>query len=263
VDDELEAPRKKELEKSLAHDGNLQLQHQLLLKTKLDPSEKIPCPNKEALYHRSGRVVIFRPWMRMAAAAVIIAATAGIFYYTGSGSGMPSASGSTADAGTKTSVPKKAETNTGTIPVKENKAASPELVAANNNEVKNKKANANVNRVPQRDNITNQVAYKGIQQNGDPVDISNENLPQRTPRVIEGIALVDTHKETLNNPGVTSSLPDRITTIPAADAASIDNKGSVKGFLRKATRLIEKRTGIDPTNEDGELLIGVIAVKLK
>jgi hypothetical protein len=41
-----------------------------------------------------------------------------------------------------------------------------------------------------------------------------------------------------------------------------DKKGSVRGFLRKATRFIERRTGINPTNEDDELLIGAIAIKL-
>ena len=41
-----------------------------------------------------------------------------------------------------------------------------------------------------------------------------------------------------------------------------DKKGSFRGFLRKATRFIERRTGINPTNEDDELLIGAVAIKL-
>ncbi|HZH95226.1 MAG TPA: hypothetical protein VEY06_05040, partial [Flavisolibacter sp.] len=41
-----------------------------------------------------------------------------------------------------------------------------------------------------------------------------------------------------------------------------NKKGSVRGFLRKATRFIERRTGINPVNEDDELLIGVVAIKL-
>jgi hypothetical protein len=57
-------------------------------------------------------------------------------------------------------------------------------------------------------------------------------------------------------------LPDRTTTGTTQDE-TVAKKGSVKGFLRKATRLIEKRTGFDPTNENGELLLGVVAVKLK
>lgn len=41
-----------------------------------------------------------------------------------------------------------------------------------------------------------------------------------------------------------------------------DKKGSLKTFLRKATRFVEKTTGIDPSNGDDELLIGAVALKL-
>jgi hypothetical protein len=48
------------------------------------------------------------------------------------------------------------------------------------------------------------------------------------------------------------------------DALVTENKSSrFKGFLRKATRFIERRTGINPVNEDNELLIGAVAIKLK
>jgi hypothetical protein len=42
-----------------------------------------------------------------------------------------------------------------------------------------------------------------------------------------------------------------------------NKRGSVKGFLRKATRFIERRTGVATTNENDELLIGAVAIKLK
>ena len=66
----------------------------------------------------------------------------------------------------------------------------------------------------------------------------------------------------INNSVVTSSSTNR-TIIETTPEETVAKKGSVKGFLRKATRLIEKRTGFDPTNENGELLLGVVAVKLK
>jgi len=70
----------------------------------------------------------------------------------------------------------------------------------------------------------------------------------------------------VNNSNVTSSLLERNTNETPVNEdepiASNDRKGSVKGFLRKATRMIEKRTGIDPTN-DGELFIGAVAINLK
>ncbi|HYK55316.1 MAG TPA: hypothetical protein VEV15_02490, partial [Flavisolibacter sp.] len=85
-------------------------------------------------------------------------------------------------------------------------------------------------------------------------------------------ASFDPSKEILNTSAVTSALSQRNTTInattppvPGSDVAdNNERKGSFKSFLRKATRLIERKTGIDPTSgEEDELLIGAVAVKLK
>ena len=81
-------------------------------------------------------------------------------------------------------------------------------------------------------------------------------------------------QQTINNQSVTTSTEPAYTTIDDAattetmvsHAVSISNddkKGSVRGFLRKASRFIERRTGINPVNEDDELVIGVVALKLK
>jgi hypothetical protein len=42
-----------------------------------------------------------------------------------------------------------------------------------------------------------------------------------------------------------------------------DKKGSMRGFLRKTARFIERRTGVDPTNEGDELMIGALTISLK
>jgi hypothetical protein len=73
----------------------------------------------------------------------------------------------------------------------------------------------------------------------------------------------DRHSEGLNNSPVTSLLANRNTDVAITDSEKDNHKGSFKGFLRKASRMIEKRTGFDPVNDNGELLIGVVAVKLK
>jgi hypothetical protein len=79
-------------------------------------------------------------------------------------------------------------------------------------------------------------------------------------------AIIKTPSEIVNNNSVTSVASNRNTAVDATTSENKNevaiNKGSVKGFLRKATRVIEKRTGIDPTN-DGELLIGAVAINLK
>jgi hypothetical protein len=53
-------------------------------------------------------------------------------------------------------------------------------------------------------------------------------------------------------------------TAEQRDVVKTDNekKSSLKGFLRKATRFIERRTNISTTNENNELVIGVVALKL-
>jgi hypothetical protein len=41
-----------------------------------------------------------------------------------------------------------------------------------------------------------------------------------------------------------------------------EDKGGIKGLLRKATRVFERRTNIQTTTEDNKLLVGVFAVSL-
>jgi hypothetical protein len=79
----------------------------------------------------------------------------------------------------------------------------------------------------------------------------------------------------VNNPTVTpNTVPSYVplndataktmVPVPAVTQTTTDERGgvSVKGFLRKATRFIERRTGIKTVNEDNELLVGAVALKL-
>lgn len=56
-----------------------------------------------------------------------------------------------------------------------------------------------------------------------------------------------------------------ITAGSNADFAEQDEKGNkrIRGLFRKVTRFFEKTTRINPTNNDDQLLIGAVAVKLK
>ncbi len=81
IDKELTADKKNIVEFELASNKNYQLQHQFLLKTKLDAGEKIVFPHKEELYRKTERrVVAFKRWMRIAAAAIIVAAVSVLFF---------------------------------------------------------------------------------------------------------------------------------------------------------------------------------------
>ena len=82
------------------------------------------------------------------------------------------------------------------------------------------------------------------------------------------------NKPTLSNPVVTSDITPAYISIEASakttvpvNAVAFENDteksgGSVKGFLRKATRIIERHTGIKTVNDNDELLIGAVALKL-
>jgi hypothetical protein len=89
------------------------------------------------------------------------------------------------------------------------------------------------------------------------------------PRVAE---VVGAPQQIINDPAVTVPNAGTYNTIevPTGEDArgSIaredhEKKGSMRGFLRKTTRFIERRTGIDPTNEGDELMIGALTINLK
>ena len=78
-------------------------------------------------------------------------------------------------------------------------------------------------------------------------------------------------QQTVNNKTVTSpsiaSLNDQTTDALTAVHATVvepddEKKSKLKGFLRKATRFIERRTNISTTNENNQLLIGAVAIQL-
>jgi hypothetical protein len=266
IDNELTTDQKKRIELEIFANKDYHFQHQLLLKTKLEPSEQIVYPNKEELYHRTERrIVAFRPWMRIAAAVVVIA-TAGIVYFN-------SQSASDAAAAEQN---KLANIKPVTVPVVKEQNRKPELNSNHNVEGQIALKGTAKKQSPSLSNPTKKDKVEVKEQSSDAnMAINTTNQPQADPTpqrpVVRKINFDGFDKgitETtaiVNTANVTSSVVPRPTFADASDNSSTaDNrKGSVKGFLRQATRVIEKRTGIDPTNQNGELLIGAVALKLK
>ena len=96
---------------------------------------------------------------------------------------------------------------------------------------------------------------KEPEQNNIAIKNKADALPQQT-----------INKNDVTLPSVTS-LNDQTTkaiTAVQTDVVKTDNekKSTLKGFLRKATRFIERRTNISTTNENDELLIGAVSLKL-
>jgi hypothetical protein len=262
IDGELPAGEIKKLELQLASNKDYQLQHQLLLQTRLDPSEKISYPNKKELYRRTERVISIKVWMRVAAAVIIIAVS-GLLYFKN----LTPVINPGSTAGNGTPVQKAGAKEINTI------EATPSFENPKQNEVA-------VTKPAKKDFSQDETMDKQEVKIKSPVEENNEVAQTNPPReikeddaerpVVKNVQPnrnnIEETTASVNNSNVTSSLLERnINETPVNEdepIASNDRKGSVKGFLRKATRMIEKRTGIDPTN-DGELFIGAVAINLK
>jgi hypothetical protein len=141
-------------------------------------------------------------------------------------------------------------------------------MAANDRNKRNGAEQKKNNEAPVKDVVDNEVVLIAN------LPLEKVDLPEETK--VKDVTPVDAltsrtinvaaNEQFVNIPPVTSSSfqpLDNTGTPDNGDLASNEKKGSVKGFLRKATRMIEKRTGIDATNDDGRLLIGAVALKLK
>jgi hypothetical protein len=268
IDNELPADKKLAIEEQIASDKNAQLQYQALLYTKLDAADTIAYPNKEELYRRTEKVVAFRMWMRVAAVILLIGAL-GLAYW------MSSSSSSSKPQ------PFAVKKNTSTAPVQTpvvspaiNEQSNEQTVATTEPRELQHPSYANTgnesNEQKQKNTVENQSLIASNNENNKTPD---ENIvpTERPASTIDTklIASVDVNTDLVNNPSVTYTAPERTTiidnqtTVDPTPEPSDNRKGSLKGLLRRATRVIEKRTGIDPTNGGDELLIGAVAVKLK
>ncbi|HEU4633880.1 MAG TPA: hypothetical protein VFS22_07845 [Flavisolibacter sp.] len=275
IDNELDAERKKIVELELASNPSYQWQYRHLLQTKLDTAEVVAYPDKKELYHRKERVVAFRPWMRLAAAVMLVAAM-GVLYFTGD-------EAATFTPGTTAVVEPPAAPAAKPVLQPLNAAQpSEQAVAGNTSPVEHAAT------LPKKEKTGEGYAAKHAVRQVDDLLANHtagttEEVEYMSPYAKATTAIAadptteattasfDPSKQIFKKSGVTSALSQRNTTINATEptvpddvASNNERKGSFKSFLRKATRLIERKTGIDATSgDDEELLIGAVAVKLK
>jgi hypothetical protein len=263
VDNELSESETVQFEQRLFTDQNLQLQYQLLLKTKLQPSPAIRFPHKQQLYRRTTRRIV-PVWMRIAAAVLLTVGAGGTIFFF--------------QQGNESSVAVKPNNSEQHLPASRSLAEpGTTMVADAGNESKPAESTAAAE-------VKNEVTYESkyavakARAHQPNASFSNSRQPQVAPTKPvqeENINVADNmiaHQQTVNTPDVTSAPVVAYNTteaslLPAVErdvAAQTDyeRKSSLKGFLRKATRFIERRANIRTTNEDDELLIGAVAVKL-
>jgi hypothetical protein len=271
IDDELSENEKKAVEQKLKADKAFQLQYADLLKTKPEAPATIVYPYKKELYRYEKRKSFPVYWMRIAAAVVIILSM-GIFVFT-----YQSKQDIVVAEGTKKIQPVKEaktpnETKTEVAINNENTNAVKPTVAKTGETDDVPNVVRNLGKKKQQQLIKKEAVVIFPTENEVPVIAKKEEKEPGENSMAVTKKTEVSPQQNLNNPTVTppsvASLNNQTTTSPVAavqsDVVKIDNdkKSSLKGILRKATRFIERRTNISTTNEDNELLIGAVALKL-
>ena len=288
IDNELTEEERKSVEEFVAIHPAIQKELNLLQQAKLQP-EEIVFPDKESLYRRTekARIISIR-WIRIAAAAVLlfgISTTAIVLLNNNKGK---DANGSTASKQKEQSKDNGAVQHPATTPsnnlavlpgteIKDeaNKKDVSNAIVVNQsnnaeenkeqNEIKDEKRQIALNSDPIKDNLTNNPTEPTHNANG-----NEKGAVDGTTEIVGSPVLPKDTQENTNNSDVTKS--SDVSSIIQTGAVKKDNSDvqfasdnsnrGLRGFFRKVTRTIEKRTNIKTTNDDDRLLIAGLAIKM-
>lgn len=287
ADGELPAAGSRLVEDYLAKHPAAAAEWQILQQCRLQP-EEILHPDKTSLYRQEEkvRVIGFRRW-RMAAAILLLLLGAGTFSLLrqpGEEGQLPLAgSGSAAVPVSMTTQPNPAEAVVTSAPQAVANLSSPDqspvrnaltqsgspVTARYKNPVPQNPENANTETSP----VRNEVAVQTPRDNQLPRPDFNPNVrpelapSNRTFTADAGDPVVAVQNPPLTNPEVTNTNPQPSDIVQAAytDDGFADNPGKknkLRGFFRKVTRTFEKRTDIDPT-DNNRLLVAGLSIRLK
>jgi len=272
IDDALNNNERKEVEKLAAKLPIIQKELLLLQKTKLQPETEVIFPDKSTLYRREEKVrVISMAWFRVAVAAAIILIAGFVtlrFINTDKGGDKIEVA--------KNSDPKNQSSNQkADEPVrqpvnqedpKESLATAEKKSSSEQTPEKTSKKPAIENKVP-----APLIASKAENKNKLPrTQLETDNNNEMLIAAVEipkdnNKAAQKSETEIINNPleysSVTKSSAPTFAIMDDDDFAK--EKGGLKEFLRKTTRVFERRTKIQTTTEDNKLLLGAFAVSLK
>lgn len=277
IDDELTTEQGLKVEKFVSEYPAAQKELALLQKAKLQPEEEIGFPDKSVLYRREEKVFVIKmSWLRVAvAAALVLIAGFATFKLVNNKNGEQ-----TGIAGKGESVKqpinqpvndqptdiadaeKKSLPATQTPAKKETQKTLVENpVAANKITVKK---SGNKNNLPKPNQNTSDPI---IAQVDVPQDAGQESMLKASEE-IRSNTVAKTTTDTKNNINDKSIVTEKGTpsyTLYQPEGSSEDTKGNggLKEFLRKTTRVIERRTRLQTTTDDNKLLVGAFAVSLK
>jgi anti-sigma factor RsiW len=280
IDGELDPARQAGLQTSLQKDPALRIQLASLQSLKLDASDKITCPFKEELYRREKERRPAFAWWRVAAVFLLLGAGTLVWRNARTDTGSP-APGTTAFVGFK-SIHKIAPvqqnagpadvliTSTGLRPALNDISALPEFGGKS----QAKKRASKLTPQP-ADKSTQEIAFQPKPDPRDRKEIVEAERATQTQNAQRIDVIASTHNNLVDkklgtDPVTIAALPAynllNTANTPEATTAVVREEGkqsSVRGFLRKASRFIEKRTGIKTTNDDNQLVLGGVAINLK
>ena len=287
TDNELSDEQKLAVEKFAAANPSVQKELELFQKTKLQPEEDIVFLNKESLYRREEKVrVVSIKWWRMAAAAVLLIGFSAVGYImfnqkptnnSGPVAGTgPSQTNTTSATASNTETAKissaeqnaeEASSNNVTAETKVNQQSTTKYM---NDNSRNIAMESSLSKTKETQAISTVIPEKK-ETNDLPVPVINErNVTDNTEIAVATPKKTDLINSDENKqPAVTLPADPALNFAKAsdnnevvADADQSDKKGSVRGFLRRITRTIEKTTNVKTTDDDDRLLVGGLAIKL-
>jgi hypothetical protein len=290
IDNELTAQQRTDVEQFVNANPAAKKELELLQKTKVQP-ETIVFTNKESLYRQEEKVRSLPVrWWRAAAAILILAlglTTALVLNNKSTDGEEPVAKNPGTQQPTPTDIkvdqPVKeamADNNTVMPAVNEpapsgdnNNSVSPASEQKNNIAVKENKKAAPV--VTPANNPLPAQKEEAVMANNNNKPTNNLPIPENNPYVngeyptVAKVTTANEKTELKNIPAVTNQPAPPSNIIQASynnNEELVQNDGKknkLRGLFRKAARTFEKRTDIDPTDDDNRLLVGGFAIKLK
>lgn len=268
IDDELPADKKKLVELEIAANPSYQKQLQLLTAAKLTAAENVLHPHKKELYRHTKKVLLLQPWMRIAAALLLLASMAVIYLVQQDKTAVVD---TTAEIKPLPKTPATLINDNGTVKKesspKQQVVATPSGAAVKNQKTfaRNSNQNKKVRNTPLVTDIeppmkNNDIANLPVGERQNTINYSSNNNHTR-PQL--------QHSQISNAAGVTSVTAEAYNPVTASVTSAVladtenNRKGSLKSFLRKAGRTITRTAGLSSGDDDDETLIGVVALKLK
>jgi hypothetical protein len=263
IDNELPAAERKAVEAKISSSKDYRLQYELLQGSKLDASDVIPYPNKKELYRYTKRAVFFPLWMRIAVAVVMVLFGSYLFLYN------PVSKPVTPDFAVieyKPAAPQKLSVPAGNkpdaVPLQQT-----DLAAKTGTGIKEEKREKKPAQLASRVKENTPKQLRAVDPQAEAIAIQQVDAIQLELSKLKAPSSPIVNNSVANLSVTSARVPALNNTEDPEEPAVTDGddkpkRTPAKGFLRKVSRFIERRTGIGTVNADNELLVGAVAFKL-